>query len=60
MERTQQCQYRTVAIGTTVHANYEFLIYEEMRKYLVIHEEVISHIWMTLQPIHSKYLSLTV
>jgi len=49
-----------VAIGTTVHANYEFPIYEEMRQYLVIHEEVFSHMCMILQPISSKFPSLTV
>ncbi len=27
------------------------LIYEEIRKYLVIYEEAVSHIGMTLQPL---------
>ncbi len=30
-------------------------IYEEMRKYLVIYEEIISHIYMTLQLLHSEF-----
>ncbi len=39
----------------------DFLTYEEMRKYLIIHEEVIGHILyiyytcMTLQPIPSEF-----
>ncbi len=32
-----------------------FLIYEEMRKYLVIYEEAVSHIYMTLQPLPSVF-----
>jgi hypothetical protein len=31
-----------------------FLIYEEMRKYLVIFGEVVSHTYMTLQPLPSE------
>ncbi len=32
-----------------------FLIYEEMRKYLVIYEEAVSHTYITLQPLHSGF-----
>jgi hypothetical protein len=32
-----------------------FLIYEEIRKYLTIYEEAVSHICMTLQPIPSEF-----
>ncbi len=32
----------------------DFLIYEEMRKYLLIHEEAVSHV--TLQALHSGFL----
>ncbi len=30
-------------------------VYEEMRKYLTIYEEGISHIGLTLHPIHSEF-----
>jgi hypothetical protein len=33
----------------------DFLIYEEMRKYLTIYEEAVSHSYMTLQPIPSVF-----
>jgi hypothetical protein len=32
-----------------------FLIFEEMRKYLVLYEEAVSHIGMTLQPLPYGY-----
>ncbi len=32
-----------------------FLIYEKMRKYLTLHEEAVSHTYMTLRPIPSKF-----
>ncbi len=32
-----------------------FLIYKEMRKYLTIYEDAISHSYMTLQPIPSEF-----
>ncbi len=32
-----------------------FLIYEEMRKYLAIYVEAVSHICMTLQLLHSEF-----
>ncbi len=31
-------------------------VYEEMRKYLTIYEEAVSHIRMILQPLHSEFL----
>jgi hypothetical protein len=35
-----------------------FLIYEEMRKYLVIYVEAVSHSYMTLQPLPSAFPNL--
>ncbi len=32
-----------------------FLIYEEMRKYFVIFEEAVSHIFISLQPLPSGF-----
>jgi hypothetical protein len=32
-----------------------FLIYEDMRKYLPIYEEAVSHTYMTLQLLHSEF-----
>jgi hypothetical protein len=32
-----------------------FLKYEEMCKYLVLYEEAVSHIGMTLQPLPSEF-----
>ncbi len=32
-----------------------FLIYEEMRKYLAICEEAVSHTYITLQPVPSGF-----
>jgi hypothetical protein len=31
-----------------------FLIFEEMRKYFPIYEEAVSHMYMTLQLLHSE------
>ncbi len=40
---------------STVCMRKDFLIYEEMRKYLTIYEEAVSHIWVTLQLLHSEF-----
>jgi hypothetical protein len=42
--------------GATSYMRKGFLIYEEMRKYLTIYEEVVSLTYMTLHPIPSEFL----
>jgi hypothetical protein len=41
--------------GATSYMRKVFLIYEEMRKYLTIYEEAVSHTYMTLHPIPSEF-----
>jgi hypothetical protein len=45
--------YKEIQMGAAAKSCMKkgFLIYEEMRKYIVIYEEADSHIGMTLQPL---------
>jgi hypothetical protein len=49
--------YKEIQMGVVAksHVRKGFLIYDEMRKYLVIYEEAISHIGLTLQPLPSGF-----
>jgi hypothetical protein len=44
--------YKEIHTGAVAksYVRKSFLIYEKMRKYLVIYEEAVNHICMTLQP----------
>jgi hypothetical protein len=49
--------YKEIQMGAVAksHMRKGFLKYEEMHKYLVIYEEAISHIGVTLQPLPSGF-----
>jgi hypothetical protein len=42
--------------GAKLYMRKGFLIYEEMRKYLTIYKEAVSHTYMTLHPIPPDFL----
>jgi hypothetical protein len=45
-------------MGSHTYMRKDFQIYEEMRKYLVVYEEAVSHTYMTLQPLPSGFPSI--
>jgi hypothetical protein len=49
--------YKEIQMGAVAKSYMRkgFLIYEEMRKYLVIYAEIVSHIHMTLHPFPSGF-----
>ncbi len=50
---TARTLYKEIQMGSGAKSYMRkgFLIFEEMRKYLVIYEEALSHIWLSTAPV---------